>query len=242
MWCLVGAFLVGALWMSPQAFGQAGGAGGGAATKENLDLPFDALGSSEDDEEAPELVVFYGQQYEGDGFFYCLDRSGTMSEGSKFPTLQKEVIKNLTQFSERVQFAIVFFDANVTKFPASGRPCEATPAMKAAGSAYVTSNKTGHGTCCKEALVTALSFANQSTAKRKVILYLSDGGTTCPGTDGIQYAQQTLSEVKSRNTQQVKINTLYIGPAGDETPPDHSEQFMKKLAAQNNGQETAVSS
>ena len=32
------------------------------ASKENLDLPFDAFGISEDEKEAPEVVFFYGQQ------------------------------------------------------------------------------------------------------------------------------------------------------------------------------------
>jgi hypothetical protein len=50
---------------------------GGIGTKENLDLPFDAGGGENNEEEAPPTIIFYGQQYEGDGIFYCLDRSGS---------------------------------------------------------------------------------------------------------------------------------------------------------------------
>src|SRR5262245_45893027 len=99
--CLAGCFLAWALLVSPRAFGQAAGGGGegGAASKENLDLPFDALGDSESDEEPPEIIVFYGQQYEGDGIFFTLDKSGSMNEANKFNRLKQETVKNISQFS-----------------------------------------------------------------------------------------------------------------------------------------------
>src|SRR5262245_7973878 len=161
------------LFVSPSpSFAQATGSGGGFS-KQNLDLPFDAGGSQEEEEEAPEIVVFYGQQYEGDGIFFCCDRSGSMNEAGKYRKLQQEVIKNLTQFSERVQFGIVFFDAGISKFPNSGQPATATAALKAAGTAFVMTTQPGHGTCQKPALIQCLMYANQSSAKRKVIIYLS---------------------------------------------------------------------
>ena len=36
---------------------------GQVKTKENLDLPYDAFGLNETEEEAPEGVVFYGQSF-----------------------------------------------------------------------------------------------------------------------------------------------------------------------------------
>src|SRR5262245_3871879 len=108
--------VVGLLPSSRDLFAQEG-SGGGAASKENLDLPFDALADSSDEEEAPEVIVFYGQQYEANFVAFCCDKSGTMSQEAKFQKLQKEVIKNVMQFSDKVQFGIVFFDAGMTKFP-----------------------------------------------------------------------------------------------------------------------------
>ena len=43
----------------------------GQASKENLDLPYDASLASERAESAPEVIVFYGEQYEGHGVFFC---------------------------------------------------------------------------------------------------------------------------------------------------------------------------
>ena len=196
------------------------------ASKENLDLPFDAIGDTEDGEDAPDIIVFYDQQYEGDFFCFTCDKSSSM-EGAPWKRLQQEVIKNISQFSERVEFAIVFFDVAQAKFPTSGRPATATPAMKSAAIAMVSSTTTGHGSCYKEALLLSLQYANGSTGKRKVIICLGDGNTTCPGADPGRYGQETLSLVTSRNVQKVRINTLGIGNV-DET-------WMRSLASQNRG-------
>jgi von Willebrand factor type A domain-containing protein len=212
------------------------GSGGGLATKENLDLPFDALGSSDDDEDAPEVIVFYGQQYEANFVAFCCDKSGSMNEPGKFPKLQREVIKNISQFSDKVQFGIAFFDKDLSKFPTNGKPADANPGLKAAALSYVMSTTPGHGTCSKPALEACLQYANQSSAKEKVILYLSDGHNTCPGSDENVYKQQVLAEIAAKNTQHVKINTICIGT-------DYvDEQFMRTLATQNNGKSSRVTS
>jgi hypothetical protein len=43
----------------------------GKPTKANLDLPFDTAASTENEEETGEAFVLYGQQYEGQGIFFC---------------------------------------------------------------------------------------------------------------------------------------------------------------------------
>jgi len=214
-------------WMGPgTSFAQS--SEGGGAVKENLDLPFDAIGESEDEEEAPEIIVFYGEQYEGDGFFFCCDRSSSMA-GEQWSKLQKEVVKDINQFSEKVQFSVVFFDANMIKFPTSGRPADANSALKSAAIAMVMSTQTGQGTCSKPALLQSLNFANQSTAKRKQIIFLSDGRQTCNGQDETTYEKALLGEVSARNTQRVHINSILIGTDWID------ENFMRQLAAANNG-------
>jgi len=202
---------------------------GEGLTKANLDLPFEAGAAQEDEEEAPEIVVFYGQQYEADGIFFSCDCSGSM-KGNKFKRLQNEVLKNVSTFSERVQFGIVFFAGDVVKFPASGKPADASPSMKAAATAMVTSASLRMGTCTKAALVTCLAFANQSSAKRKIIIHLSDGEHRCNGADPDAYGRETLSEIAQRNTCKARINAICIGPSGEVNEP-----WMRTLAAQNNG-------
>ncbi len=220
-------FIVGA---SPMAYAQDVG-GSSAATKENLDLPFDAMGAvDQDEEEAPEIFIFYGQQYEGDGIFFSCDKSSSMKQGTKWKTLQKEVIKNVSEFSEHVQFGIVFWDAGLSKFPTSGRPADANPSMKAAAISFVMSTSPGSGSCCKAGLLTALTYANQSSSKRRLIIHLADGWTHCPNHDRVVYGEQTLAEVTARNSQRVQINAICIG-----APGEVDESWMRRLAAQNNG-------
>jgi len=206
---------------------------GGAAIKENLDLPFDALGASEEEEDAPEIVTFYGTQLEGDGFFYVIDGSGTMRDRGELAIAKKEVIKNISEFSDRVQFGVVFFAHEIAKFPASGQPADASPGMKQSGINFVQSNQGSSGTCGQKAMAAILQMANQATSKRKVIVYLSDGGGTCDVNSAAEeaaYLQKQLALTTSQNYQRIQINTigvLDLTPAG--------EAFMKQLASTNGG-------
>jgi hypothetical protein len=209
------------------------GLGAGEACKENLDLPIHGRGDGdkeEEDEIAPYIFVFYGQQFEGDAIFFSCDRSGTMKKGLKWPTLQRELIQSITGFSRGVQFGIAFFDAGLSKFPPSGRPAEATQATKAAATAYVRSLSPGGGTCCRNGLFTAIEFAQQAVAKRKLIIHLADGITTCPGHNPETYRRETLIQVRQRNVERIPINTICIGPVGGV-----NESWMQELAYSNGG-------
>jgi len=203
--------------------------------KENLDLPFDALGENEEEEDAPEVVNFYTVTLEGDGFFYIIDRSGTMNDQGELARARQEVKKNINEFSDRVQFGVFFFGTDIVKFPSNGQPAEADMAMKQSGRSFVDGTPAQNGTCGLKALQAAIQMANQAKSNRKVIVYLSDGGGTCQGGDEAQYLQKTLSTVASLNFQRIKVNTigvLNLTPLG--------EQFMRKLASMNGGTYTKI--
>ena len=222
---IVCAFTLLALFAPSTLWAQSALTGG---TKENLDLPFDAIGENEEEEDAPEVVTFYGTQLEGDGFFYIIDRSGTMQSVGELQRAKQEVIKNITEFSERVQFGVFFFDAGLTKFPSSGQPADANPAMKASGISYVSSTPGGGGTCPQAALLAALRMSQQASAKRKVIVFLSDGHANCSGAGEDTYKAATLAAVSGSNFQRAVINTIGVLEVLDET-------FMRSLAASNGG-------
>jgi hypothetical protein len=219
------------LWLalSPlESFGQSG-------IKENLDLPFDALGENEEEEDAPEVVNFYTVTLEGDGFFYIIDRSSTMTDQGELNRAKAEVKKNISEFSDRVQFGIFFFDANMVKFPNNGQPATADQAMKQSAKAYVDGTPGGAGTCGLKALQAALQMANQAKSHRKVIVYLSDGGGHCMGAEEAQYLNKVLSTVASINFQRIKINTIGVLQLSS-----LGEQFMRKLASMNGGTYTKI--
>jgi Mg-chelatase subunit ChlD len=208
-----------------------------SGVKENLDLPYDALGSEEEDEEAPEIVTFYGTSLEGDGFFYVIDRSGSMMDSGELIVAKREVVRNITELSSRVQFGVIFFDRAALKYPQSGQAAEANPAAKTSGIAFVQSADRGRGSCPQTGLSAALQMANLCSARRKVIVYVGDGGGTCAGgnSEG-EYLKQTLAAVSAQNWQRVRIDAIGVLQIGPE-----QERFLKSLAAQNGGTYTRIS-
>lgn len=198
-----------------------------AGLKENLDLPFSLSADGEEDEPAPELVVFYGQIYEADSFFYCLDRSLSMAEG-EWQTLQREVTRNVRQFSKEVLFGIAFFARETTAFPADRKPAKASEAQKAAAVALVESLGPETWTCLLDGLRAALEMANRSTAPRRAVILLSDGKPACPGADFVSYREKIFQESIALNPRGIPIHTIGIGS-------DVDDSFLRQLAEMHRG-------
>ena len=203
--------------------------GGGVASKENLDLPFDAMGEEEEEEDAPEIVTFYGQQLEADGFFYIIDSSGSMRDSGELEVAKREIIRNISEFSDQVEFGIVFFNANISKYPPSGQPAQANPGMKSAASAWVQAYQGASGSCVQQGFTQLIQLANFASAKRKVMVYLGDGGGTCGGEEAT-YLRAALSSITAMNYQRIQINTI-----GFREPAQINTDFLKRLATANGG-------
>ena len=224
---LLTAFALTALLVTATSpvFAQSVGATG--QVKENLDLPYDAIGSNTDEEEdAPEIIQFYGQTYEGDGIFYCIDRSGSMQSMGELDVAKQEVTRNISEFSDRVQFGIVFFDSNVLKWPPSGQPANANAAKKQAGISWVQTMPGGSGSAINKGLTTALDMVNKSTVKRNTLIYVGDGGGSAPS---------MLGQIKGRNTKRAIINCIGVL----DLQPSNRD-FLKALAQANNGKYTEI--
>ena len=211
---------------------------GSVGTKENLDLPVNAgiLVGDAEEEDSPEIISFYSQQYEGDGAFFTIDRSGSMWDRGELDIAKREVAKNIMQFSNQMEFAVVFFDREILKWPDSGRPARAGPASKQAAIAWTQNVGGGGGSCAQQGILEAIKFANQSIADRKVIIYVGDGGGYCHGANEVQYLAQTLGVVKSQNVHRAQINAI-----GVLRIKEVSDQFLRQLTLQNGGSYTKVS-
>jgi hypothetical protein len=103
-----------------------------------------------------------------------------------------------------------FSRAEAVKFPPGGQPADATPALKSSAISWVNSAQGSHGSCPQTGLIAALQMANQASAKRKVLVYLGDGGGNCAGVDEGTYLSQTLAVVTSQNFQRITINTIGV--------------------------------
>jgi VWA domain-containing protein/dockerin type I repeat protein len=168
------------------------------------------------------------------GVVYVVDRSGSMSEAANFGKLQRVVVQEIVRLSPSDQFAIIFFDVNVTWFPSSKVLVDATEQVRGEGLAFVLSAQTGHGTCPRPALLSALDLAEKSTARFKEIVFITDGDTLCPGiTDGVTYQNETLAEVTARNTAGVAIDVIGVGSSVN-------DGWLRELAAQNGGSYSVI--
>jgi hypothetical protein len=194
---------------------------GQALPKANLDLPFDMPDHG---------FSFYGEDFEGDGVFYAIDRSGSMQNSGELQRAKQEVVRNLSSFSELTSFGISFFDKGLVQHPASGVPSAAFEKAKAGATAWVMGTPGGGGSCVATGLTAALLFAGRSSARRNVVIYLGDGCTTCPGRDSVSYAAQSLTVLRGLNVKNVPVHTFVVGPDSEVCP-----SFPQMVSLQNNG-------
>jgi uncharacterized delta-60 repeat protein len=179
--------------------------------------------------------TFYGREFRADGVFYVVDKSGSMHDSGELIIAKREILRNIDEFPESMEFGIAFFDSSVEKFPETGLPAKASPEMKAGAKTFVQSIAGGFGSCCQQGLAAGLQCANQSAGKRKVLLYVADGGGTCQGADEAIYLRQTLAAITAMNDQGVQIHCF-----GVLNPSSLGVDFMKRLAEANGGTYTRV--
>ena len=215
-----------ALALLSLAFGTSGwltaqdGGGTGSSTGP-LDLPSGGNGGDEDEEDAPETISFYGGEYEGDGFFWCLDKSCSMGWAGDLDRLKTEMTEALNSLTDNSDFSIVAFSSGTTVF--SQIPKEGTAGNRSAGVSWVTALTPDGATCLADAGVQCVNISNLSEKESKQVLILSDGAPNCPGPD------ETTSLITAANWQRTPINTIYI--SSDQS----GITFMQQLAAANSG-------
>jgi hypothetical protein len=224
------ALCVAALGFAGWAFAQSDGAG--STGKRPLDLPSGGNGEEEDEEDIPEQIHYYGTEIEGDGFFWCLDRSCSMGDSGEFEILKAETVQAIQQLSLRTEFAVVFYSSNLTVWPMSEMPARATPSNKSAATAWVQTTPYQGTTCMTSGAVKTIEIANRSDKRRRQILMLGDGEPYCPGSG--DSASSVLSEIATANYERVVINTFYI------SEDSGGVQLFQDIAAQNGGTFTLV--
>jgi len=193
----------------------------GAIDQRPLDLPSGGGGDRDDEKDIPETITFFGQGYEGDGFFWCLDRSGSMGEGGLIERLKSEMSEAISQLSEESEFGIVAFSSGYTIW--SPHPQVADRANRASALAFVGALSPAGMTCMAPAGVQTIAISDQCDKDQKHIIVLSDGVPNCPG------PEETLAAMTAANWQRTPIDTIYIA-----SDPE-GIAFMQQLAALNGG-------
>lgn len=204
-------------------------------SKANLDLPFNAGGSSEEDEDAPEIVSFYGSMYEASAVVFCLDESKSMSKAGRWETQQKEIIRAISELSDQAQVGLVFYGDRSYSFRNS--LASANQATKGAMIQWVVGRQLSLGTCLGGGVVDSLRMLQHAESKHKAVIVAGDGRpTSCPFVRGSgkdpRVAQQALMETLAANPgMQIRVHTILVG--NNVTPRDID--FMRKLARLHRG-------
>lgn len=222
---------------------------GSASSNQNLDLPYNAETSEVTEEDAAEIIFFYGQQFQGDAFVFCVDRSGSMSDHGELARAKREICRNIMEFSPETEFAVCFFDTGWRIWPFSHRPVKATIQNKQLACRWVGFIRGGAMSCPKSALLKSLRTLNASKGRRRCLIYVGDGGGTCmsqgwrnmfPDIDTVTaslrfeeaYLAETLTEVRRMNYKRASINTIGVMMNGR---LDRHHNFVRLLAQQNSG-------
>lgn len=189
-----------------------------------LDMPSGGGGLGDMDEDAPETIIFYGMDYEGDAFFWCLDKSGSMGWDGGIDDLKQEVNAAILSLSPAAEFSLVAFSSNTLVWSPSPQP--ARLAEKTAALSWVNSLFPEGWTCIAPAAVQTLSICNQSSHGSRQIIILSDGAPFC---NNVDTSAQALAEISQANWQQIPIHTIFIGS------DTAGINFMQMLATMNQG-------
>lgn len=197
--------------------------------KRPLDLPVGDLGlDPEEDEPEPDTIFFYGDGYEADGFFWLLDRSGSMNHQGRLGILKVEVLQAIQGLSHASEFGIVAFSSNSTKFAQT--PVRARPESKAQAAAWVNALGPAGMSCLAPAATKLINISNQCKKASKIIFIVGDGSPNCP------LCPATIETIRNANWQRTPVNTIYIGPLSDTIAAD----CFQEIAATNGGTFRAI--
>ena len=188
-----------------------------------LDLPSGGKGEDDPEEDILEVIHFWGNEYEGDAFFWCLDKSGSMY-GESISKLKQEFTSTMLSLSSEAEFGVVAFSSGHVAL--STAPLRAESENKEWAIDWVQQLLPDGSTRRGPAMIETLNLANQSSKSGRQILVLSDG---FPGCYGMDTSEQVLADVRNANYERIPVNTIYISSNQD------GSYFMQMLAAQNNG-------
>ena len=178
-----------------------------------LDLP-DGFGMGEEEEPMGEYIDFYADEYEGNAFFFVLDRSSSMRETTasgeqKFAVLKRETIRALQGLTSRSVVCLVFYDKSNDPLTFGDPPIKMEANAKANLIGRVAGVQLSEGSCMTKGAEKALGIAGKTQHEFRTMILTADGRTHC---DGAELSAETVaSRILAKNTKRMPINTIYTG-------------------------------
>lgn len=194
-----------------------------------LDLP--SGGGAEHDEDSddplPDNVLFFGQSFDGDAFFWVLDVSGSMAWNGRIDTLKSEFIGVVNSLSSHSDFGAIAFSSNMIPFDM--RCGKASPARKVAAASWILQIEPHGGTCLAPAVIEGLRTLRKSEHDDRRLILVGDGAPACGGMADAEIAHWNIL---AANWDRIPIDTVFTG--GDEAGLD----FFQGLSNANQGRLT----
>lgn len=215
--------------------------GDGGLKKENLDLPYDVRLEPEEKEDAPEILVFYGQVYEADAFVFVFPIHWGMWDPGyvQLDVVKREIKKAISEFSSQVELGVIAVDGEVQEYPLSGQAVRATEYAKKEAVDFVMRQQPRQDwVCLLDGLLSALDMAKTAAARHKAVMYVGDGITACRKTGTVDTdLVPVLRTVTAANSDRVRIHCVKTWHPTEETYEGTgvAEGFLRQLAELNNG-------
>ena len=190
-----------------------------------LDLP--AGGGKfidDEEEELPDVIQFYGHEFEGDAFIWVLDTSTSMILDGRIELLKSEFIGAVSSLSSDSEFGAVAFNTHLRPF--DGHCSRATAARKLAATSWVNHLSPSGGTCMATALVHGMEMARETCKTTRRLIVVGDGVPSC----GAQIDPSvSLSHVTCANWDHIPIDAVFIGEG------EAGFDFFQELTESNGG-------
>lgn len=197
-----------------------------------LDLPAGTSVRDEEDEDDPESIILFGQEYEGREVVFVRDRSGSMDNGtpSRNDLANDELAGAVNSLSKRAYFDIVTFSNNVTYW--SPNTMKALPGNKASAIQWNASQTPYGTTCIADGAIKGLEIINNNNRRRgERVIVIGDGEEYC---GGVADPDEAVFRISQNNWRRIPIDTIYIGTS------EEGADMMRDIANSNGGSFTRI--
>ncbi|MCI0650579.1 MAG: hypothetical protein L0Z55_01705 [Planctomycetes bacterium] len=204
-----------------------------SSAKQPLDLPAGGQGTSEDDEDAPETIVFYGQEIEGDAFFWCLPAYSFCGDTTVFEAIKAEVTDSVNSLSVRSKMDLVAYNSETYVW--RPRAQNASQSNKASAISWMDTLTTTESQCLLPAGLTTIDISNACNREGKNMIFLGGNSPHCGASTGAAYEEQCLEELTAANSERTPLHTVFVAAVYTS-----GQSFWESLAAMNGGTYSVV--
>ncbi len=172
-----------------------------------LDLP---SGGGRDKDEVeqplPDLIQFFGHDFEGDAFVWVLDISGSMTISGRIDELREEFVGAVLSLSSESDFGAVAFNQNLQ--PLDILCSAAYSERKARAIAWVTALEPYGSSCFAVAVIQGLEIIRKSGNPNRRLIVVGDGLPACPS---LTDTALVLNEIAAANWDGIPIDAVFVG-------------------------------